>query len=267
MKKSLLFFTFLAVSVSAQTTIYTENFGAGGGTTNPTIGNYQGFQNTNVTYSGTADIRISTPSTGYTGASGEGCVFLGAVTSGDEKMIQVSGINTSEFTNISLSLGHYKGTNASSNELKIEVSSNGTTWTQLNYTRDSGSGTSTWVLITPSGSIPSTENLRIRITNVINSNVGFRIDDIKLIGESNMGTSDVKKSKFDIYPTVISNGILNISSTNDEQKNVSIYDVNARLVLTQKTNKVLNLKDLPKGNYIVKVESEGATETKKIIIK
>ncbi|MCH8496014.1 MAG: T9SS type A sorting domain-containing protein, partial [Balneolales bacterium] len=69
------------------------------------------------------------------------------------------------------------------NELKIEVSSNGTDWTELTYSRATGTGTANWILINPSGDIPSTENLRIRFTQELSSSLAFRIDDITLSGD------------------------------------------------------------------------------------
>jgi hypothetical protein len=81
-----------------------------------------------------------------------------------------------------MSLGHYKGNTASSNELKIEVADLTVTtpvWTQLNYSRATGTGTSAWMVIIPSGTIPSTTNLELRFTNTITS-TNFRIDDVKI---------------------------------------------------------------------------------------
>jgi hypothetical protein len=81
-----------------------------------------------------------------------------------------------------MSLGHYKGNTASSNELKIEVADLTVTtpvWTQLNYSRATGTGTSAWMVIIPSGTIPSTTNLGLRFTNTITS-TNFRIDDVKI---------------------------------------------------------------------------------------
>ena len=162
----------------AQVTIFSENMGNPGGTT--TIAAHT-FQNSGTqTYSGSADVRISTASTGYTGASGGGNVFF---TSTFGTNFIISGINTSSYTNLTLSFGHYKAQSADSNELTVEVSSDGSTYTPLTYSRPTGSGTNTWMLITASGSIPSTSNLRIRFTQT--ETVGtpqFRLDDVTLTG-------------------------------------------------------------------------------------
>ncbi|UQB67804.1 T9SS type A sorting domain-containing protein [Epilithonimonas zeae] len=252
----------------SQTTIYSENFGAGDGSNNPVVTSYSGYQSTSTTYSGTADIRITTPSTGYTGASGNGCVFLGAVTTTNglpEKNIIISGINTTNYSDLILTLGQQKSTNASSNELKIDVSSDGINYTNLSYTRSTGN--SNWELITPSGAIPSTSNLRIKIYNPRDSNVGFRIDDVKLTGNQTLAVSNSKKEKFNIYPTVVTTGIICVTSATNQTKKVTIYDSTAKLVISRGTDKEVNVSQLPSGTYVMNVEENGVVESKKFIVK
>ena len=153
-----------AVSLSLSAQIYSENFGttAPTATPYPTVSAFTGYQNSSpITYAGTAEIRQSTPSN-YTGASGVDNVFFQTTVS--NPTLTISGINTSSVnsSNLEMSLGHYKGNTASSNELKIEVADLTVTtpvWTQLNYSRATGSGTSTWMVIIPSGTIPSTESV------------------------------------------------------------------------------------------------------------
>ena len=265
-------YSFLSILTTAfffgQTTIYSENFGPGDGSNNPVVTSYTGYQNHVATYTGTADIRITTPSAGYTGASGAGCVFLGAVTTINglpEKNIIISGINTLNYKDLILTLGQQKSTNASSNELKIEVSSDGSNYTNLPYTRSTGN--SNWELITPSGAIPSTENLRIKIYNPRDSNVGFRVDDIKLTGNQILAVDHVKKDYFTIYPTVVTNGIICVASSSNQTKKISIYDSSAKLVISRGTDKEINVSQLPKGTYIMNVEENGVVESKKFIIK
>ena len=93
----------------------------------------------------------------------------------------IEGINSSAYSNITMSLGHYKNNVAANNELTIEVSSDGTNWTALSYSRPGGSAN--WILINPTGTIPSATNLRVRFTQT-SASYQFRIDDIKLSGDS-----------------------------------------------------------------------------------
>jgi len=176
---------FVGFGSYGQVTIFSENIGTP--TANTIIATYAigtapaTFQNKGIlTYTGvTADVRISTASSGYIGSSGNGNVFI-TNTIGTDFII--SGINTSSYTSLSLSFGHYKSTTASNgSELIVEVSSDGTTYSPLTYSRATGTGTASWVLITPTGTIPSTANLRIRFRQT-SSTPQFRIDDIILKG-------------------------------------------------------------------------------------
>lgn len=268
MKKIYLMMTLVVSALTfAQTTIYSENFGNATG--NTALSAHTGYQATTpITYTGTADIRITTPSTGYPDASGQACVFIGGSTAAPARELIVSGINTQDYENLVFSFGHQKGTNVASNELLVSVSSDGTNYTPLSYTRPSGNNTSVWLLITPTGSIPSTATLSIKFTNPVNSNVGFRIDDLKLVGTlKELAVSNTSKTKFNVFPTVVNNGIFYVTSENNAAKNVKVYDQTSKLIINTKTEKEVNVADLTKGVYIVTVEQNGVVETKKIVIK
>ena len=180
---TLLFFLLVLFShqtLQAQVTFFSENVG-----TSPTtvsIAAYTGWQNeAPVTFAGDADVRNTLPSSGYPAASGLGNVYF-APTIG--RNLTISGINTSQYSNIVLKVGHYKNNLTSSNELFIEVSTDGVNYTPLTYTRPTGSGSASWLEITPTGTIPSTPNLRIRFRQT-SALTQFRIDDIRLIGIPN----------------------------------------------------------------------------------
>jgi len=169
---------FVAISfqeVFAQT-VFTENMGTPSGTV--AIASHT-FQNSpGYSYAGTADVRNTTPSTGYTGASGGGNVFI---TTGTTVNFVIGNINTTGFSALTLSFGQYKSTTTGNNEVVVEVSTDGTTYTPLTYSRPTGSGTASWALVTASGAIPATGNLRIRFRQT-STVTQFRIDDIKLVG-------------------------------------------------------------------------------------
>lgn len=164
-------------------TFFSENFG-----TPPTSSPYPaasaftGYQNTTpIVYTGTADLRQSLPSTdAYTGASGQGLVFITGTVG---RFFQVEGINTSTYptADIQLSFGQQQNTSSTtpSTNLVLEVSTDGTNYTALPYTRTTNTG---WELITITSGIPSTTNLRIRFTQA--STIQYRIDDLKLTAVS-----------------------------------------------------------------------------------
>ncbi|HPG12962.1 MAG TPA: hypothetical protein PLU37_15625, partial [Chitinophagaceae bacterium] len=178
-----LVFSLLVLSVAqSQVTIFSENMGTPVSTT--VVSAYTGWQNGSpITFSSGSpevDVRTSSASSGYTGASGGGNVFI---TSATGRFLEIAGINTVGYTNIALSLGHFKSTTAGNNELTIEVSEDGISYSALTYSRATGSGTANWILLNPSGTIPATANLRIRFTQT-STTTQFRIDDVVLTGNS-----------------------------------------------------------------------------------
>lgn len=177
-KLVLVLISFFCTSHSkAQTTIFSENVGTVSSTTS--ISSHTGWQNNGLfTFTGTGDVRNTTPSSGYSGSSGNANVFITGTVGLN---FQISGINTTGFSNLTLTFGQWKsGAVGAANLLVVEVSSDGTNYTALTYSRTDGS---TWALISPTGSIPSTSNLRIRFRNPATTQQ-FRIDDIRLTGVS-----------------------------------------------------------------------------------
>jgi hypothetical protein len=144
------------------------------------VNSYTGWQNgAPVGYASTSatqtDVRITNVSTGYTNASGGGNIFLGTATNAARNFI-ISGINTSNYQNIKLVFGLRKE-GSGTDTLLVEASSDGVNYTPLYITQPTGF--SAWSLVTTTGIIPTTPNLRIRISK--NSTLTqFRIDDFIL---------------------------------------------------------------------------------------
>ncbi|RZJ60362.1 MAG: hypothetical protein EOO45_24520, partial [Flavobacterium sp.] len=171
-------FLFLAmvtgVNMNAQ---FSENMGTStAGTT--AIGS-NAFQNGSpIVFTGSADTRNNLPSSGYAGASGGRNVFITNVVGRD---FQISGINTSNYTGITLTYGLNKSTGSSGGtELVVEYSTTGgAPYTALTTTGTTGSN-NVWFLKTATG-IPAAENLTIRFRQTSTS-PQFRVDDVKLTG-------------------------------------------------------------------------------------
>ncbi len=162
-------------------TVMSENMGNVGTTT--TIATHEstnGFQNINLTMSGTGDIRSTTPSVNYVTVSGGANVFLTTIPG---RNFLISGINTSTANNITLSFGLHKSTTASNgSDLLVSYSTDGTTFIPLSFPAlATGTGTAVWQYITINEQIPSTPNLRIQFTQN-GSTTQFRIDDVLLSG-------------------------------------------------------------------------------------
>jgi hypothetical protein len=168
----------------AAVALFSENMGSPTATT--TIAANL-FQNSSLTFSGTGDARDTSPSSAYIGASGNGNIFI---TNTIDTQFEISGINTTGYSGLALTFGQLKTTSASSNELLVETSSDGSTYAPLTYSRPTGSGTSVWLKIAPTGTIPSTANLRIRFRQSSASPL-FRIDDVILSGVPNLVATPV----------------------------------------------------------------------------
>ena len=167
---------------------FVESFGTPAA--NTLVSAYSGWQNNGI-YSFTSpsanqcDVRTSTPSSGgattYFGASGSGNLFFGTATTNPRTFL-ISDINTEYYSGLSLQFGLYR-TNVSgctSEQLLVEVSSDGLSWTPLTYAQPA---LNTWTLITPTGTIPAVPNLRLRFSKT--SCAQFRIDDIRINGTVN----------------------------------------------------------------------------------
>jgi hypothetical protein len=171
MKKLYTLLTLILISsLSFGQTFYTENMGTPSGTT-AIAANI--FQNTSVTYSGSGDVRATSVSSGYTGFSAAGNVFL---TSTLGKYFQISGLNTSSYLTADLQLSFGYVTSSILTQLVVEKSTDGTTWTPLTFTNNTNTA---WNLITiAGGQIPSSATLSLRFTQPATAQM--RIDDVKL---------------------------------------------------------------------------------------
>lgn len=258
---SLLAASLFAVSMNAQTVFYSENMGTPTGTTDISANVFQ--VGAPVVYTGTADVRNTSVSTTYAGASAGGNILFNTL---NENFI-ISGIDTSDYENIKLSFGHNKTVNNSSNELTVEVSADGSVWTPLTYTRPTGSGTNGWVLITAAGTIPTTENLRIRFnTSTVTGGLQFRLDDVSLSGTLIvLGTGNATAAKASLVKnTVVANTILFAAKSD-----VQVINANGQVVKTASVNEnsSLEVSSLPAGIYIVTGNVAGTAVSQKIIKK
>jgi len=168
-------------------TLFSENMGLPAASGAP-VALYGGYQNSGLlTFAGTASV-INDEVPKFPVLLPNGKVKI-ANTVG--QYFEISGINTQEYTGLKLSFAHYKSTSASSNQLLVQYSINGIRYTNLAYTRRAGNGTAgTWVNITPTGIIPSTQNLRIRFLQTSPS-ATFLIDDVALTGTFSGGNLPV----------------------------------------------------------------------------
>lgn len=71
-----------------------------------------------------------------------------------------------------------------------------------------------------------------------------------------------------LYPNPVSNGKVYITSKSDSNKNIIIFDVLGKKVFqTTMNSKELNVSNLLPGIYIIKIDEDQATATRKLIVK
>jgi hypothetical protein len=71
-----------------------------------------------------------------------------------------------------------------------------------------------------------------------------------------------------LYPNPVSNGKVYISTKNDANKEIIIFDLLGKKVMqTLISSKELNVSDLNPGVYIIRINEENATATRKLIVR
>ena len=71
-----------------------------------------------------------------------------------------------------------------------------------------------------------------------------------------------------LYPNPVTNGKVYISSKNDLEKEIIIFDVLGKKVLqTHLATKELSIPDLTPGVYIIKISEQGNSATRKLIVR
>lgn len=81
-------------------------------------------------------------------------------------------------------------------------------------------------------------------------------------------TEDLNTLEISIFPNPVSNGIVTIKTTSNETVTASAFDILGKQVITQTlTNNTLNVSNLESGVYILKLDQNGASTTKKLVIQ
>ncbi|KIA87208.1 T9SS type A sorting domain-containing protein [Flavobacterium sp. AED] len=71
-----------------------------------------------------------------------------------------------------------------------------------------------------------------------------------------------------LYPNPVSNGKVYITSKNDLDKEIIIFDVLGKKVLqTMLSSRELNVSNLTSGVYIIKINENDASATRKLIVR
>lgn len=135
--------------------------------------------------------------------------------------------------------------NLSANQSNISSSITGLNWTN---------GTTLWIRWTDA--------------NDFGSDGIYSIDNFVFNATTALSIKQNEISGLNMYPNPVSNGNLYISSDSNSAKSVEIYDILGKQVLNAKvSNNTVNVSNLKGGAYIVKINEEGKTATRKLIIE
>jgi len=75
-------------------------------------------------------------------------------------------------------------------------------------------------------------------------------------------------NNFSIYPNPVKAGYVNINTTSNEAINVTVFDLLGKKVITKTlSNNKLNVSSLKSGVYLLNIEQNGASTTKKLVIE
>ncbi len=95
-------------------------------------------------------------------------------------------------------------------------------------------------------------------------------NDQAIYSNQQLSTNRFKVANFSIYPNPTNNFInISIANKNIEHAKVRMYDSLGKLCKSQNVdnqNSVINIKNLEKGLYFIKIETDKSIETQKIII-
>ncbi|QLE02194.1 fibronectin type III domain-containing protein [Galbibacter sp. BG1] len=175
------------------TTIFEESFDATdcSPSSQATVASYECYTNSTSFFSGTAEFNDTFNDGDYEDASNGNHVFLSAT----DLFFEIKGINTTGYTNTFFQFAIRKnGNNQDGSDLKLEITTDGSTWSQVPVSLPSGENSADfWYVIVPEVNIVETTDFGIRFTAVGTSK--YRIDDILVKGEdANQVTCDAPQN-------------------------------------------------------------------------
>lgn len=89
-----------------------------------------------------------------------------------------------------------------------------------------------------------------------------------ITGAFPMSVNQQTLENFELYPNPVTNGVLTIITENNLEKNIQIYDMLGKQVLSATlTSTTLNVSNLNVGIYIIKIEEAGRFATQKLVIE
>lgn len=82
------------------------------------------------------------------------------------------------------------------------------------------------------------------------------------------GLVNTEISDFKLYPNPVYNGLVHITTKNNEEKDITIYNVFGEIVLQERIKvKSLNISRLVPGVYVVRVTENQKSINRKLVVK
>lgn len=96
-------------------------------------------------------------------------------------------------------------------------------------------------------------------------NASFNIDNIRIQPLDTMNTTDLKTPKINLYPNPTTDWVVVDGSQKIQQ--IDVYDLSGKNIKSIQSSDKINLSELPKGNYVLRIKSDKQTFTKIVIKK
>ncbi len=108
----------------------------------------------------------------------------------------------------------------------------------------------------------------IRAQGAVNGSTEVFYDNFSLVEDSGLSTENVLASKFRIYPNP-ANDFVNIIGDNVRIESTELFDLLGKQVFSARslTNGRLDISSMAKGVYVLKINSDAGSLTRKIVIK
>ncbi len=270
MKKIFLLLFSFSLTAFSQTTIFTETMGSVSATT--TIAAHEtnnGFDNKSFTMTdggaaNPADIRATSSSTGYAGASGGANVWFTS-TAGD-RGFAIEGIDASSYANMKLNFAVRKEGGAGTDFATFAVQYwDGAAFNTVNVNSfPTSSSAAGWYLISTVSLPPAAQINGLKIRFLKTGTIACRLDDVKLFSDSTGGGDDDTSSvpKTNISTTALSLSFGQIASVPSQSQNFSVSGINLTdsIIITSPANFEISLNNsvwnknsisLPQNNGVV----------------
>jgi len=111
------------------------------------------------------------------------------------------------------------------------------------------------------------DGVTIQLVVEVRTNSGAEVLYLdRIVIDGILGLGDTNQNQFSIYPNP-ANDFINITSQTSGDKNVAVYDILGKQVISTITSERVDISSLTNGVYIVKISQNGVSSTKKLVVR